>query len=173
MKKLIFRALVLSIMMACSGEKKEKKEAFEIKSKPKTEAKAEKKEEAITPADATVVELGSNDQMKFDKSEIKVPAGKKVSLTLTHTGKLDIKVMGHNFVLLKQGTDIAKFAGTAMSNPPLYLPSDKSEVIAYTKTIGGGDSVTITFDAPEKGTYDFICSFPGHYAIMKGKFIVE
>ncbi|HBX64839.1 MAG TPA: azurin, partial [Balneolaceae bacterium] len=26
---------------------------------------------------------------------------------------------------------------------------------------------------PEAGTYDFICSFPGHYALMKGKFIVE
>ena len=23
------------------------------------------------------------------------------------------------------------------------------------------------------GTYDFICSFPAHYAMMKGKFIVE
>ncbi|MCA9748564.1 MAG: azurin, partial [Romboutsia sp.] len=23
------------------------------------------------------------------------------------------------------------------------------------------------------GTYDFMCSFPGHYSVMKGKFIVE
>ena len=39
--------------------------------------------------------------------------------------------------------------------------------------IGGGQSDTIEFDAPEPGTYDFICSFPGHYSVMKGKFIVE
>ena len=41
------------------------------------------------------------------------------------------------------------------------------------KLIGGGEETTVTFDAPAKGTYDFICSFPGHYALMKGKFIVE
>ena len=29
------------------------------------------------------------------------------------------------------------------------------------------------FLPPKKGVYDFICSFPGHYAMMKGKFIVE
>ncbi|MCB0632702.1 MAG: azurin, partial [Lewinella sp.] len=26
---------------------------------------------------------------------------------------------------------------------------------------------------PAPGTYDYICSFPGHYALMQGKFIVE
>ncbi|MBT8261281.1 MAG: azurin, partial [Bacteroidia bacterium] len=38
---------------------------------------------------------------------------------------------------------------------------------------GGGQSTSVTFMAPEVGTYDFICSFPGHSALMKGKFIVE
>ncbi|MEM6771051.1 MAG: plastocyanin/azurin family copper-binding protein, partial [Bacteroidota bacterium] len=27
--------------------------------------------------------------------------------------------------------------------------------------------------APAAGEYDFICTFPGHYGVMKGKFIVE
>ena len=27
--------------------------------------------------------------------------------------------------------------------------------------LGGGESDTITFDAPEPGTYIFFCSFPG------------
>ena len=39
--------------------------------------------------------------------------------------------------------------------------------------IGGGESDTITFDAPEPGTYIFICSFPGHYQLMMGEFIVS
>ena len=39
--------------------------------------------------------------------------------------------------------------------------------------IGGGESVTIEFDAPEAGTYDFLCTFPAHFAMMKGKFIVK
>ena len=32
--------------------------------------------------------------------------------------------------------------------------------------LGGGES------APEPGTYIFICSFPGHYQLMMGEFIV-
>jgi azurin len=39
--------------------------------------------------------------------------------------------------------------------------------------IGGGESTVIEFVAPEAGTYTYICSFPGHYAMMKGKLIVE
>ncbi|MGD1893724.1 MAG: plastocyanin/azurin family copper-binding protein [Cyclobacteriaceae bacterium] len=46
-------------------------------------------------------------------------------------------------------------------------------MIVHTKFIGGGESDTITFEAPSPGTYDYICSFPGHYALMQGKLIVE
>ena len=53
-----------------------------------------------------------------------------------------------------------------------YIP-EGDDIIAHTKMIGGGESVEITFDAPAAGTYDYICPFPGHYGIMKGKFIVE
>lgn len=116
--------------------------------------------------------ISSNDQMKFDLSEIKVKAGEKIKLTLKHTGNLKKNAMGHNFVLLTKGTDVATFAQKAMNEKDNeYIPS--SGVIAHTKLIGGGESTTIEFTAPKKGTYDFICSFPGHYAMMKGKFIVE
>lgn len=116
--------------------------------------------------------LNSNDQMKFDKTEIRVKAGEKIKLTLNHTGKLPKTAMGHNFVLLAKGTDIAKFATAAMdSKATQYIPA--KGVLAHTKLIGGGESTTIEFTVPAKGVYDFICSFPGHYAMMKGKFIVE
>ena len=116
--------------------------------------------------------INSNDQMRFDTDEIKVKAGEKIKLTLNHTGKLPKNVMGHNFVLLTKGTDVAKFSREAMNEKEKeYIPS--TGVIAHTKLIGGGESTTIEFTAPEKGTYDFVCSFPGHYAMMKGKFIVE
>ena len=54
-----------------------------------------------------------------------------------------------------------------------YIPDGGNQVIVHTKLIGGGESDTITFDAPEKGTYEFICSFPGHYMSMKGKLIIK
>lgn len=116
--------------------------------------------------------INSDDQMRFDTNEIRVKSGEKVKLTLNHTGKLAKNVMGHNFVLLTKGTDVAKFSRAAMNEKEKeYIPS--TGVIAHTKLIGGGESTTIEFTAPGKGTYDFICSFPGHYAMMKGKFIVE
>lgn len=116
--------------------------------------------------------INSNDQMKFDLSEIRVKAGEKIKLTLKHTGKFKKDVMGHNFVLLAAGTDVAKFATAAMSAKATeYIPAKGA--LAHTRLIGGGESTTIEFTAPKKGTYDFICSFPGHYSIMKGKFIVE
>lgn len=116
--------------------------------------------------------LNSDDQMKFDKTQITVKAGQTVRLTLNHTGKLPKTAMGHNFVLIAGGTDIADFAQIAMqASDNEYIP--EKDVLAYTKLIGGGESTTIEFDAPKKGSYDFICSFPGHYYMMKGKFIVE
>ncbi len=158
---------VLLVLTGC-GEKKteEKKDGFEMNRSKKVEAKE---------VDENTIALSSNDLMAYDKSELKVKAGKKVTLTLRHTGTMEKVAMGHNFVLLKQGTDVATFAGTAaMARETEYIPaSESNSIIAYTKLIGGGESTTITFDAPEPGIYDYICSFPGHYGVMRGKFIVE
>ena len=49
----------------------------------------------------------------------------------------------------------------------------KDAIIVHTEMIGGGEETTIEFDAPEAGEYDFLCSFPAHYAIMRGKFVVQ
>ena len=124
--------------------------------------------------DETKIELISNDQMEFIPNMLLVNTGQKIVLTLKHTGKLDKSIMGHNFVLLKKGTSIEKFGQAALTfSENDYLPSNSNAIIAYTDLIGGGESSTITFDAPEKGIYDFICSFPGHWSIMKGKLIVK
>ena len=131
-------------------------------------------EENLSQQDIIEITLGSNDNMQFDKSEIIVFDGQTVILTLIHTGTMPITAMGHNFVLLAKGTSTSKFAKRALdAKDNEYIPEDESDIIAYTGLIGGGESVTITFNAPEKGTYDFLCSFPGHYSIMKGKFIVK
>ena len=116
--------------------------------------------------------LNSNDQMKFDKKIIKVNSSEKVTLTLNHTGRFPVSSMGHNFVLLKKGVDVNNYAlKAAGARNSEYIPDGDNE-LAYTKMLGGGESDTITFDAPEPGTYIFICSFPGHYQLMMGEFIV-
>jgi azurin len=169
MKKIALVLITATMFAACSGDDKTTEEATTEEAVVVEDESSTKMEDGVAKVD-----LYSSDQMKYDKNEITVPAGSKVELTLTHTGTMAVEVMGHNFVLLKQGTDLVAFtteASKAMDNG--YVPAGSDAVLANTELIGGGGSTTITFDAPEAGTYDFICSFPGHYALMKGKFIVE
>lgn len=118
--------------------------------------------------------LNAGDDMKFDRTEIRVKEGETVKLTLHHTGKAPKTAMGHNFVLLKSGVSVDAFIAKAVeAKDNDYIPAGASDVIAYTKLLGGGESDHIEFKAPAKGTYYFICSFPAHAMMMNGKFIVE
>lgn len=119
------------------------------------------------------VVVNSDDQMRFDTDEIKVPAGSRVELTLNHTGSFPKESMGHNLVVLSAGVDLNDYAQRAMSASDNNYVIDGAETIAGTDVIGGGESTTITFAAPAAGTYQFVCTFPGHFINMQGKFIVE
>jgi azurin len=188
MRVTIVCALAL-FALACTKSKapekaeKQAKPAVEKKAAaPKAAAEKPKAAPAAAAADAVkddgkvvTVALTGNDQMKYNLSEIKVKAGRTIKLTLTHVGKMPGAAMGHNFILLKAGTDVAGFATKAVSAAATgYVPaSEKASVLAQTKVVGGGESASIEFPAPAVGTYDYICSFPGHYAVMRGKLIVQ
>lgn len=120
-----------------------------------------------------VVELGASDDMKYDANEIRVESGKKVTVNLKHLGRLPAAQMGHNFVLLKKDVDLTQFALKAMNAAETEYIPEGDGVIAYTKIIGGGESTSVTFEAPAPGTYEFLCTFPGHFGVMQGKFIVS
>ncbi len=47
------------------------------------------------------------------------------------------------------------------------------KIIVHTKMLRGGESDIIEFEATALGTYQFRCTFPAHYALMQGTFIVE
>ena len=158
--------ILLIIVISCGGNPDNNKNKFEYKKIEKKEGVLDKKSKE------TVITLNSNDLMKFDKNELRVFEGQKITLTLNHTGKMSKEIMGHNFVLLKKETNLNDFAQRAMlARENEYIP-DGDETIVYTKLIGGGESDTITFTAPERGSYVYICTFPGHYGLMRGKFIV-
>tara|TARA_B100001094_G_scaffold67148_1_gene63349 strand:+ start:12824 stop:13309 length:486 start_codon:yes stop_codon:yes gene_type:complete len=143
-------------------------------SKPAPKVKESYVKESVvdSPKDLQIV-LNSNDQMQFDKRVLSASPGQKVTLTLNHTGRGNKMIMGHNFVLLKKDVDVDVFAREAVeARDTEYIP-EGDEMVAYTKLIGGGESVTITFDAPEQGIYNFICSFPAHYQLMRGQLIVK
>jgi azurin len=132
-------------------------------------------EAPVAPIEKEVsITINASDDMKYDLAEIKVKEGQTVKLTLVHTGKLAKEALGHNWALLAQGTIVSDFAAKAMqAKDTNYIPAGATEVIVHTKLIGGGESDTIEFAAPAKGVYEFICTFPGHSAVMRGTFYVE
>lgn len=167
MKKIYLILALTGLIISCGGDEKKKDEKEPVKIGSKTSDKKDK-------TNGVNLALSGNDLMQFDKKELTIKAGEEVTLTFRHTGKIDKKVMGHNFVLLKPGTSIPEFAAKAAAAGEAkdWIPSS-DEVIIHTEMIGGGQSTSITFTAPASGTYDYICSFPGHSGLMKGKFIVE
>lgn len=140
-------------------------------------AAASKKEAPDPNLPEKKVEMTGNDQMKFDVTVIEAQAGQKVTVTLKNIGSMPKISMGHNFVLLVEGMDPNKFveAGTPHMGREYIAPEMEDKVIAHTKLLGPGESDTVSFAAPRSpGTYVYICSFPGHYAIgMKGALIVK
>jgi azurin len=173
MKIIRIQLLVLlsaTILLNCGGKEEKKKEGFTYEKSSSQENSGTKNVES----NVVNIVLTANDMMQYNTKEIKVKAGQRVRLTLRHIGKLDVNIMGHNFVLLKQGTDLVAFATAAATQKDnKYIPVGTENVIAHTDMIGGGQVATIEFEAPEVGTYEFLCSFPAHYAMMRGQFIVE
>ena len=122
------------------------------------------------------IKLTGNDTMQYDKKTFTVESGKKVKLTFTNIGKLPKAAMGHNVVILKKGSNKVGFATAAISAGPAadYMPAAlKDQVLASTKLLGPGEEESIIFTAPEKGSYDYLCTFPGHFALMSGTMLVK
>lgn len=133
---------------------------------------------AAAQADDCVIDLKADDAMKFDRSEVSVAAScKSIEIKLSHVGKLPVTAMGHNVVIAESanvqgiGQDGLK-AGAAAN----YVAADDKRAIAHTSLVGGGASTSVKFAGAALkpgGDYSFFCSFPGHWAVMKGKLTVK
>lgn len=123
------------------------------------------------------IEITGNDQMQYNVKAFEVTEGQKVVLSFKHIGQLPAVAMGHNVVILKSGTVVPAFATKcAPAKDTAYIPQDeesKKAIVAHTKMLGGGESDEVTFTAPAAGDYPFICTFPGHFAIMQGVMTVK
>jgi azurin len=128
-----------------------------------------------TMAFSDTIKLQANENMRFDKELFKVRAGKKLRLIFKNTGAPSPTSMAHNVVILKTGVDIADFADLAHgAAKDQYIPSGvESLIIAHTKLISGGQSDDVEFTIHQPGVYDFICSYPAHWANMQGKIVAE
>jgi len=171
MKKNILIALFsLPIIFSCSEKEQKNSDTDIIEYNEDTSNEKNKK----TPETISHIVIKADDNMMFDKTNFTVKAGEEITLLLVNAGSLSKEAMGHNVVILNQGTDTNSFALAASSEKSNdYIPTTKqNEIIAHTKLLGSKESDQIKFKIDQPGTYDFICSFPGHAATMKGTITV-
>jgi azurin len=126
-------------------------------------------------ADPCQLEITGNDQMQYDQQTLGVPSScTQVTLTLHHAGKLPREAMGHNWVLVNGADyDAVTSAGMSAGLANDYVQPGDKRVLAHTKTIGGGQTTSVTFPTAglkAGGDYRYLCTFPGHNALMHGTF---
>lgn len=127
-------------------------------------------------AAARIIEITVGDTTKFTPAALTAAPGESLKVVLKDTGKMAKVAMGHNFVLLKKGTNAKDFVEKCASatETDFIAPTVKDKVLAATSLVGPGETAEVTFTAPPAGTYEFLCSFPGHYALgMKGTLTVK
>jgi len=106
--------------------------------------------------------------LKYNTDLIQVIAGQKIKLTLQNNDD-----MLHNLVITMP--DKANAVGEAalklgLDGEAMHYVPDMDEVLFHTKILQPESLETIYFTAPEKeGLYEFVCTFPGHHTVMRGK----
>lgn len=121
-----------------------------------------------------VIEITANDQMKFSLATIEAKANEDIVISFTNIGTQPKEVMGHNLVVLKPGTDPMAFGvAAAPAKATDYVPdSMKDKVVGHTPVLGPRGKAEIKLKLAA-GEYPFLCSFPGHFALMKGVLVVK
>ena len=109
---------------------------------------------------------------RFSTEKLEAPAGSKITLTFKNATTEVAKA--YNWVLLKPNSQMrvvnnALEAGESAG----FLKEGDPEVIAHTKLIKGGESDTISFDAPPPGAYPYLSTTPGVHAVMKGVLTIK
>ncbi|MES2660190.1 MAG: HEAT repeat domain-containing protein [Verrucomicrobiota bacterium] len=115
------------------------------------------------------------EQLRYDTARLVVEAGKPFEVVFENPD-----AMPHNLVFVMPGTmqDVATAVQTQApdkldSKGRAYVPDNDPRILDATKLVEAGKSETLHLTAPSKeDTYQFVCTFPGHWAIMKGELIV-
>ncbi|MCB1061377.1 MAG: hypothetical protein KDN20_00485 [Verrucomicrobiae bacterium] len=117
------------------------------------------------------VTVTATPDLKFTPTEFSVKAGSAVELLFSNPDS-----MYHNLVIVNEGAldEVGTKADLMAARPDgldkNYVPDDPN-VLHWTPqiTLGIARSHVLKFFAPEKpGEYPYICTFPGHWRVMRG-----
>jgi azurin len=112
----------------------------------------------------------NGDDLQFNRDSMSAPAGAEVVVNFNNSSS----VWTHNWTMVEAGTkDAVATDGLAAGQDNNWLPVNDSRIIGSTVLIGPGESTKAIFTAPAAGTYQFVCTFPGHNSTMFGDFTVN
>ncbi|MDB6006997.1 MAG: putative cytochrome c [Prosthecobacter sp.] len=109
------------------------------------------------------------ERMLFDKTEFSVKAGQPVSLVFNNPD-----ATAHNLAICTPGSvEEIGLAGNEMAKDPEGIKKDfippTDKILHHTKLLNPNVSETLRFTAPASpGDYPYLCTFPGHWVIMRG-----
>lgn len=124
----------------------------------------------------TVTIHPQGNQMKYKETEFTVPADTEIELVFENTATSPS--MQHNVIVLNEGPSDAIFkevgqAGVKAGANEDYVP-DHDAILAATGISKPGETVSVPFTTPsEPGEYGYVCTYPGHWATMRGTMVVE
>ena len=138
-----------------------------------TAPSADKGAESSTPVASGPIAIAigaKGEELAFDTTSISAHSGDEVTITFTNPSAN----FQHNLVIVQAGTkDAVATDGTTAGPASDWVPPGDARVIANTKLLDAGASGDVTFTAPAPGTYQFVCTFPGHNFTMFGDFVVN
>ena len=110
--------------------------------------------------------------MKYKQQYLTATPGARVKFTFRNPDDME-----HNFVLTsgKLGDKVGQAAGELglSGAASAYIP-DMPEVLFHTLLVAPETEETIYFTAPTRaGTYEYVCTVPGHYTVMRGILVVK
>jgi azurin len=134
----------------------------------------EEKVEVEEPKDVRVLVYAPANDMNniaFEPSEIVAFEGKK--LTVVFENNSTNPTMYHNLLITYAGKEQEIYSNAIKAtNANDFIPTDKTNIIANTRMLKIGEKDSFTIDVPTKGSYPFVCTYPGHLQ-MKGTLIVK
>ena len=110
----------------------------------------------------------------YDVTEIKAKPGERLTIEFKNTDSIP-----HNWVLARAGTlqEVGMASNNMLSNPKaaeLHYVPESDDVLHYTPMLYHNQRHSMNLNAPEQpGRYPYLCTFPGHWAVMKGELVVE
>jgi lysophospholipase L1-like esterase/uncharacterized cupredoxin-like copper-binding protein len=114
------------------------------------------------------------ERMLYSLNRFEVKAGQAVRLEFVNPD-----ATAHNLVIVEPGAMLeVGMAAIEMAKDPVaakkgFIPNSK-KILHHTRMLAPEDAQILRFKAPTKpGVYPYLCTFPGHWVLMKGEMIVK